>query len=98
MTKTIHFKVSDELYYMLVSLKAQTHNDSWEGLMKHITNPNQLKQPEQPEQPRKQKPTDLSTADRGYCVCGHPELGHDNEGCFGDGGLCACKEFTENKI
>ena len=60
MVKTIHFKVTDELYYNLVSLKAQTHTNSWEELMKHITQPKQPNSP-QPEQPQQLKQPEQTT-------------------------------------
>ncbi len=85
MTKTIHFKVSTELYYALVALKAQTHTDTWEDLMKHIVQTNNP-QPKQPIQPEKK--ADL-------CSCGHIKEAHDETGCLANGGTCGCREFNK---
>lgn len=29
------------------------------------------------------------------CICGHPEVAHDQEGCFA--GECYCVEFVDEK-
>jgi len=102
MTKTIHFKVTDDLYYKLVSLKAQTHTDSWEELMKHTvqtSNPKNSivpKQPERPNSPQTMSSLVLVTTPKEQCTnCGHPYKSHDANGCLEEGGLCDCKQFTE---
>lgn len=91
MVKTIHFKVSDDLYYKLVALKAQTRTDSWVALMEHITQP---KQPLYPEQTVGVKPSvPNKRIGSALCVCGHPEGAHDADGCLGNGCECDCKGY-----
>ena len=64
MVKTIHFKVTDDMYYSLVSVRAQLNLDTWEQLMNNIIQTNNPKQPEptkQPEQPKQPTPTKQPT-------------------------------------
>jgi len=89
MTKTIHTKVTDEMYYKLVSVKAKHHFDTYIQLFEYIIKQESIEQPQHPEQTKQPKPLDTP-----LCLCGHPGSYHTEDGCMGDGGLCECRQET----
>jgi len=102
MAKTIHIKVTDEMYYDLVSVKAKHHLDTWIQLFEYIIKHEYKEQPEQPVQTANPYPKQPNGAkqsnqtkqpEQPICQCGHPESCHAEDGCLGDGGLCECKQI-----
>ena len=106
MTKIIHTKVTDEMYYNLATVKAKLRIDTWLQLFQYIINQTNVTIPEQtkqmvqtqPEQTKESKQSGQpkqpeQTEITTLCTCGHPENYHSEDGCMGDGGLCECKQF-----
>ena len=56
MTKTIHLKVTDEMYYDLASVKAKHRLDTWVQLFEYLIKQEYAEQPEQPIQTYEPQP------------------------------------------